>query len=182
MVDAALSTIVSKYESGGETRWATIGGSATVSFEFCSLAKAGACEYAPPKPSLDDHTCELCDEAVSLCDQKGPGSAEANLCEAVNEALDTFDNPLMGRDAVTAFLESALETANAEAARILNPLLDIHREERHWLEDFRRAKREAVIRGKSLAVIRRYAPYPVEIAHALGCDGAKKCENVCARR
>ena len=79
---------------------------------------------------------------------------------------------------MTAFLESALENANAEAARILHPLIDLHRAQRVWQDDGRRAKREAVLRNKDLAVTRRYAPYPVELAHALGCDGAQKCEPV----
>lgn len=180
LVEAAFSGVGSRYEVDGDTKYVAIGGAGTISFDFCSVARAGACEWDPPKPELDDQTCKLYDRARELCGHEK--ASHTNLCAVVDAALDTFEHPLMGRDAVTAFFESALESANAEAARVLNPLFTLHRQQESWLGDGRRATREAVIANEQLAVTRRYAPYPVEIAHALGCDGAKTCEDVCASR
>jgi hypothetical protein len=166
-----------KNEGTDRTRFA-VGGGAELTFDVCSVLN-GTCEHLPRAPEVDDRTCNLYTLGNELCGAPGPREPAGNLCDAVARALDTSDNPLMGRDAVTALLEGAMTHANAEAARVLNALLARHRFWRHWLEDGRRAQRIAGMEGSQLAVKRQYAPYPVELAHAIGCDGARTCEYVC---
>ncbi len=142
---------------------------ASLSFDLCALDGMSWCNHEPKRVTVDDKTCQLYDLANSLARRPNKG----NLCRAVHAALNTYDNPQRGEEPITTFLRGALEDADGEAAVILNRLRLRHEWLRTWLDEGRVARRQAAIGGFTLAVERQYAPYPVELEAALGCQEGK---------
>jgi hypothetical protein len=175
--EISFTALVSDFEVEGEKRYFAPGLSGSLSFDFCSLSLEG-CAHAPVAPQLDDRTCRIYGLAKRLCDAQG-AAPNGDLCKAVQAGLDTYANPALGDDPVTAMLERAYDIAPEPARQTLAQLLTAHRQWRHWLENGAVARRQAAEVSETLAVKRRYSPYPVELAHALGCDGATRCERLC---
>jgi hypothetical protein len=149
-----------------------------IGFDFCVLT--GFCEYAAPEPRYVNQTCRLYREAHAAC----PALRQTRVCAAVARALDTYENGAAGQDEVTAFIATAQRWAAANGDTVLDTALQklaaSHAAQREWLAQGRYAVRRALTQERAAAVIRSYAPYPIDLAHALGCMGNATCQATCA--
>jgi len=169
--------------SGQQVPWVS-GVGATVSFDFCSLGSY--CDHDKERARQLDRTCELYGSAHLLC-KKAPSGAKTKLCTALTAALDAERHRKdPAEDATEAYLRATvaeLKQQSTRPKRLLRKVRKLARQHRtlsSWRSCGRQQSSCAARADRDLSEMRRYAPFPVELRRAFGCDAeVEPCPNVC---
>jgi hypothetical protein len=196
-VSGSFYSLFGDFEQGGKKKSWALGYGLTMRYDFCSLSPI--CDRAPPRPELLDCTCDLLLAAADTCQEAQPQpDAHEALCQALDEALDARSHPACPReDSLSSYLRGALRALGV--AETLVPCMAdggsqnpshmgasgsgptgkaiewVHRLRHHHgllrsgLIKGRQAGAAAAKRERELRRVARYAPYPVDLRHALGC-------------
>lgn len=170
------------YAQGGQTSTAFPGFGASIGFDTCIVGSWCAPRVTPQV--TEDETPLLYADALAVCQSTRGSPLRAQLCAAVDGAIDASDHaPGTDDDAALAFLEGARrKIADGGLKARFAALVEHHRALARCRTENQTAARVAAQRERTLKVAVRYAPYPIVLRRILGCAvevpraaGAEEC-------
>jgi hypothetical protein len=172
--DVALALGSGFIRDSGTTAWAP-GLWLSGGFDLCTLGSF--CNAPEPQQVAEDDTGKLYDDAHAVCAGTKDAALHGDLCAAVDAAMDGDRYPPgPEQDSTEAFLAGVQRELDKKGRERLALRIADMAAHHHAMEACRRKNqrdaRLAAQKSQRLAVHYNYAPFPVLLRRALGCDGA----------